>query len=151
GFKLNETTSLYARVATGYRPGGPNNVPPGVPDAPHTYNADRTTNYELGLKADWFNRILSFDVAAYYIDWKDIQLFALINQVGVNTNGGTAVSKGVEFAFTSRPLPGLTLLLDGAYADAYLTKDTPAITGGLNGDPLPYVPDWSVNLSGDYE
>ncbi len=73
----------------------------------------------------------------------------MINDTGVNTNGGTAVSKGVEFTAAARPTRGLTFSLNGAYTDAYLTEDTPALTGGLDGDPLPYVPDWS--LSGDYE
>lgn len=151
-FEFNDTASLYARVATGYRAGGPNIVPPAAPpDTPRTYDADETTNYELGFKADWLDHALSVDIAAYYIDWKDIQLFASVNGTGVNTNGGTAVSRGVEFAARAQPLRGLTLMLDGAYADAYLTQDTPALTGGLDGDPLPYVPDWSLNLSGDYE
>ncbi len=30
-FKINEHTSLYARAATGFRPGGPNVLPPGAP------------------------------------------------------------------------------------------------------------------------
>jgi len=150
-FELNDDASVYARIATGYRPGGPNVLPPGVSDVPFTYDSDTTKNYEVGLKADWLDNKLGLDIAAYYIDWEDIQLFAVINQTGVNTNGGTAVSKGVEFTATARPTRGLTFSLNGAYTDAYLTEDTPAATGGFNRDPLPYVPDWSVNLNGDYE
>jgi outer membrane receptor protein involved in Fe transport len=91
------------------------------------------------------------DVAAYYLDWKDIQLYAIVNGVGINANGGTAISKGVEFTATARPTSHLRFALNGAYTDAYLTQDAGPIVGGLEGDPLPYVPDWSLSLSGDYE
>lgn len=149
-YELSDNTSVYARVATGYRPGGPNVLPPGA-DAPATYDSDRLTSYEAGIKADWFNRRLSLDLAAFYLDWKDIQLFAQVNGFGVNANGGTAVSKGFEFTLTGRPAEGLNVSLNGAYTKAYLTKDTDPLVGGFDGDPLPYVPDWSVNLSADYQ
>ena len=43
-------TMLYARVASGYRPGGPN---PRALDLPPTTVADTLTNYELGLKTQF--------------------------------------------------------------------------------------------------
>ncbi|HET9389996.1 MAG TPA: TonB-dependent receptor [Steroidobacteraceae bacterium] len=151
-FQISDAASIYARVATGYRPGGPNVVPPGAPPGtPFFYKADRTTNYEVGLKSAWLDHRLSVDLTAFYISWKDIQLFAVINQTGVNTNGGTAFSRGVEFTAAARPTEGLTLTLNGAYTNAKLTEDTPAATGGFRGDPLPYIPDWSVYLSAAYE
>ena len=145
---MSDNTSVYARIATGYRPGGPNVLPPGA-DAPSTYNSDRLTSYEAGIKADWFNRRLSLDLAAFYLDWKDIQLFAQVNGFGVNANGGTAISKGFEFTLTGRPAEGLNVSLNGAYTKAYLTKDTEQLVGGFDCDPLPYVPERSVKLSDD--
>jgi len=150
-YEINPNTSVYARVASGYRPGGPNALPPNAPENLKSYKSDRLTSYEAGLKADWFNRKLSLDVAAFYLDWKDIQLFQTIDNFGVNAIGGTAVSKGVEFTVSTRPLKGLNLSLNGAYTDAHLTKDTDPQIEGVDGDPLPYVPDWSVNLNADYE
>jgi outer membrane receptor protein involved in Fe transport len=61
------------------------------------------------------------------------------------------VSKGAEFTLSFVPTGGLSLSLNGAYTDASLTQDTDPIVGGLNGDPLPYVPKWGFGLSGDYE
>jgi outer membrane receptor protein involved in Fe transport len=151
-YEINDNTSVYARVATGYRPGGPNALPPNAPDNLRSYKSDRLTSYEAGLKADWFNRKLSLDVAAFYLDWTDIQLYQLIDdQWGVNANGGTAVSKGFEFTVAARPMRGLNLSLNGAYTDAYLTKETDPAIGGQDGDPLPYIPDWNLNLNADYE
>ena len=50
-FKPNDNTRIYARIAKGYRPGGPNAVSPLAPaDVPRQFGPDTTTNYEIGLK-----------------------------------------------------------------------------------------------------
>ena len=151
-FEFTDDTSMYLRVATGFRPGGPNVLPPlAPPGTPASYDSDELTSYELGLKTVSGDGRFGLDVAAYFLDWEDIQLFAVVNQVGVNANGGTAESKGLEFTATARATDGLSLALTGAYTDAYLTQDTDPVVGGLDGDPLPWVPEWSLGLSADYE
>jgi iron complex outermembrane recepter protein len=152
-FELGRNSSLYGRIATGFRPGGPNVLPPAAPaEIPRTYDSDRLTSYELGLKAgggpaDKF----ALDVAAYYLDWEDIQLLLVVNDFGINGNGGTAESKGFELAASAFPASGLALSVNAAYTDAKLTQDTDPIVGGEDGDPLPYVPKWSLGLNADYE
>lgn len=147
---ITDNTLAYARVATGYRPGGPNALPPGVPAGVQTeYESDTTTNYELGTRTSFLDNRLSVDVAAFLIDWKKIQLFEFVENFGINANGGTAESKGLEWTLGLTPVTGLNFLLTGAYVDAYLTADAPA-AGGSNGDPLPYAPKWSTSLDGSY-
>jgi outer membrane receptor protein involved in Fe transport len=149
-FQLTEDSSIYLRAATGFRPGGPNVLPPTAPaSVPSQYDSDNLTNYEIGYKANSANGRFILDLAGFYIDWEDIQLFALVEGFGVNVNGGTAVSKGVEFASSFAATEHLTLALNGAYTDAYLTSDAGA--GGQDGDPLNFVPDWSFGLSADSE
>jgi outer membrane receptor protein involved in Fe transport len=151
-YEVNDHMSLYARVASGYRPGGPNVVPLGAPpDTPTTFDADRLTSWEVGIKTEAPNRKWSLEAAAFHLDWKDIQLFALVNDVGINTNGGKARVNGVEISGALRPVRGLTIAANGAYTDAKLLDDTPPVTGGLKGDRLPYVPKWSGAISTDYE
>src|SRR5262249_4982710 len=55
----------YFRVATGYRPGGPNIA---VPSVPPTYGPDRVTNYELGLKGLISDKALTYDVSLFDIE-----------------------------------------------------------------------------------
>jgi outer membrane receptor protein involved in Fe transport len=149
-FQLSENASVYARVATGFRPGGPNIVPPTAPDSvPRQYDSDSLTNYEIGYKGSSADGRFALEVAAFYIDWEDIQLLTVVDNFGVNVNGGSAESKGIEFAASFYATEGLSLSLNGAYTDAELTADAGA--GGVDGDPLPFVPDWSFGLSADYE
>ena len=152
-FEIGKSASIYGRVATGFRPGGPNVLPPAAPaSVPRTYDSDRLTSYEIGLKAGGRSADkFSLDLAGYYLDWEDIQLFLIVNNFGINGNGGTAASKGFEIAASAFPTSGLTLSVNAAYTDAKLTQDTSASVGGKDGDPLPYVPDWSFGLNADYE
>lgn len=151
-YELASNSSVYLRIASGFRPGGPNVLPPGVPeDTPLTYESDSLTSYEVGWKATGASGTYSLDLAAYYLDWQDIQLLTVINGFGINANGGTAVSKGGEFSFSVIPMTGLTLSLNGAYTDAYLTADTGSLVGGLDGDPLPFVPEWTFGLAAGYD
>ncbi|MGA0100093.1 MAG: TonB-dependent receptor [Steroidobacteraceae bacterium] len=150
-FEISDSVSVYGRVATGYRPGGPNIIPIGAPSGtPGSYDSDELTNYEVGLKGSFLEGKLQLDVAAFLMDWEDVQLLAVINGVGLNANGGTAESKGFERAASLQPVDGLNLSFNAAYTDAYLTEDTDPAVGGLDGDPLSYVPEWSYGLAGDY-
>ncbi len=149
-YEIDDDTAVYARIAKGYRPGGPNVIPPATPDVPFTYDSDTITSYEIGLKKD-LGRGASFDLSAYHLNWKDIQLFSFVNGFGVNVNGGTAVSNGIEGQLTLRPTPGLSLNVNGAWIDAHLTEDTPPLAGGFDGDRLPWIPKVAFSLNADYE
>ena len=145
-------------MATGFRPGGPNVLPPNS-GAPATYDSDELTNYEIGLRTGNATAAFSLDVAAFFLDWEDIQLFQVVNDFGVNANGGTAESKGIEFTATARADEGLSFSADGrvhrcradgGHGPGWCGPD-PDLVGGFDGDPLPFVPEWTLGLGGDYE
>ena len=149
-YKINDNTTLYVRVAKGFRPGGPNVVDPSAPANLQTYHSDTVTSYEAGVKAQSADHLFSIDASAFHIDWKNIQLFTQVGIYGVNINGSGAKSDGVELTASARPVPGLDLSLNGAYTNARLTADTPTDVGGRDGDQLPFTPKLSVALNGDY-
>lgn len=144
---LNENAMLYGRVATGYRPGGPNVI---VPNVPPSVDADRMTNYEIGFKGDLADRMISLDIAAFWMDWTDIQVTRAFGGVSGGANGGKATSKGFEGSIALRPSPGLTISATGSYTDATLSEDVPEISG-MDGDRLPAVPKFSGAVRADYE
>jgi iron complex outermembrane recepter protein len=154
-FEINENSAVYARIAKGYRPGGPNAVPPlSGPELdafPVTFDADTLTSYEVGYKLD-IGRRVSFDIAAYHLVWKNIQVFGqTATGFGYNDNGEGARVNGIEGALSLRPVQGLNLSVNGAWMDAQLTDDTPGLVGGEDGDKLPYTPTLSFGVNGDYE
>jgi iron complex outermembrane receptor protein len=151
-WKFDDHTSIYVRVASGFRPGGPNVLPPNAPpEVPRLYDSDELTSYEIGLKVESADRAYSLDFAAFHIAWQDIQLFARVNNFGVNVNGGDARSDGFEVTANAFFGNGWTVSLNGAVTDAELEDDTPALSGGRKGDALPFTPEWSASLNTNYE
>lgn len=146
-FKPTDATTIYVRVASGYRPGGPNLAIPGVDP---TFESDSLTNYEIGVKAQLADNAIQVGAAAFRIDWSDIQL---LTSAGAGfsyiVNGGAARSQGVEANLTVRPVNGLELNGAFAYVHSVLTEDVPLI-GGLDGDRLPNVPRLSGSLRAAY-
>ena len=148
---IDTKSMMYARLATGYRPGGPNVLPPNAPpDVQRQYGSDRTTNVELGVRSTQMDGRLSLDLAAYHVDWKNIQLIEAVSGFGINANGGTARSQGLEWNFAYLPVQGLTFQWTGAYTDAKLTSAAPNVSAN-SGDPLPYAPKRSTAVDGEYK
>jgi outer membrane receptor protein involved in Fe transport len=153
-FKISDNHMVYARFATGYRPGGPNAVCNDI-DIPCTYSPDETKNFEVGAKGDLFSRSLAYDVSVYRIDWQNLQVTE-IDESGTfnyNANASKGESKGVELSLESRPAEGLTLSVWGAFTDAKLREDfsTLATAFARAGDRLPYSSRVSGRLSAKQE
>lgn len=157
-FKLSDDAMLYARVATGYQPGGPNVAFPGMPPS---VDSAMLTSYELGLKSQFADRRVVLDMAAFRIDWDDIQVAASFNGLSGLVNGGNASSEGVELSSQFHATENLLLGVNGVYTRAKLKDDfEPAVipqgpydvilNSGLAGDRIPYVPEWSWTATAEY-
>jgi len=153
-FKISPDLMVYARFASGFRPGGNNcaDVCTGSrAGAPATFSPDKTYNYELGTKADFLDHRLSIDGSLYYIQWKGIQL-SLDTPDGTTNyeaNGNNAKSEGLELSVEARPATGLTLSGWVSYDNAVLTQPFPAhsTVHGDAGDRLANSARFSGNLS----
>jgi outer membrane receptor protein involved in Fe transport len=154
-FRFSPQLMAYARLASGYRIGGPN---PNITllGLPQSFKPDKTQDYELGVKGDTLDHRLSFDASVYYIDWKDIQLYGSTDGFGYYTNASRAKSQGVELSGQARPMQWLSISAWISWNDAELKSDLPAAsvaagTYGLAGDRLPYSPRFSGGLSFDQD
>jgi outer membrane receptor protein involved in Fe transport len=150
-----EELNTYARVATGYRPGGAQSAQ-GIP-GDTSFRPDTDTTYEVGLKGLWLDNTLRTNLAFYYTDWKDIQITSLppngLEGDYVISNAGKAAVKGVEFETQFVPINRLTLGATLAYTDSKLlsiSQDASAATGAQAGDSLPYTPKWGGSATADY-
>jgi outer membrane receptor protein involved in Fe transport len=148
-FNLSSDLMVYARAASGYRPGRANQSNPD-PLVPRAANPDSTQNYEVGAKGDLLQHVLSFDASLYYINFKNIQINLLDprNSISYYANGGNAKSEGAELSVEAQPLTGLTIAAWVTYDDAVLTSAFPATTAayGPAGSRLPYAARFSGNL-----
>ena len=149
-YKPSATDALYGRVATGFRPGGPNAVPPtSAAPAPQTFQPDSLTSYEIGYKSVIDDGRISLEAALFSTKWKDIQIQTSAAGFNFIVNGGAATSRGAELAVSWFPLAGLSLRAAAGYTDAKLSENAPA-AGGLDGDRLPFVPKMTGSLGANY-
>jgi iron complex outermembrane receptor protein len=155
-YKISPDMMAYLRIATGYRPGGPNST--GVAGIPLSFKSDTVTSYEAGLKGAIPAARLSYEAAVFQIDWDDIQLLTtdVVSQFTYYTNGSTARSRGVELSGRWSPVRGFSI--DGAatYLDAKLTDGLRSPAGaspiyGADGDRLPGSAKFSASLSSEYD
>jgi iron complex outermembrane recepter protein len=151
-WRVADDVLLYARAASGFRPGGGRGQPPvDVPNFAFTYNPDTVWSYETGVKAKAWDGRLVFDVDAFWIDWTDIQTLvpALVGQPYlVNGNGGTAVSRGFEGQVQVMPLAGLNVTAALAYTDAHYTQTVGTVT---EGEQLQFVSKLQASLQVEYQ
>ncbi|WP_066703931.1 TonB-dependent receptor [Sphingobium amiense] len=148
--KLASSWMIYARLATGYRPGGPNSTA-ALFGLPLSYKPDTTTNYEIGMKGSIFDNKLFVDASLYHIDWRDIQISLVdaATSLTYNANGAKAKSQGIELSLTAKPWQGMTATAWGAFNVAELSEPFPAASTvyGVKGDRLPFTSRYSASLS----
>jgi iron complex outermembrane receptor protein len=169
-YHLTPDQMVYVNVAKGFRPGGlVPIVPPGQANTPtdcvaalqkadpnitiaqtREFKSDSLWNYELGTKTSWLDHRLTFDAAAFYIKWNNIQQQILLS-CGFQyiANAGAAESKGGEMEIHARPTEPLELSLGVGYQNAKITKES-ASSPQKVGSPIYQVPDWTGNGSVSY-
>src|SRR5262249_41647076 len=109
-YKVRPNINTYVLASKGYKPGGV-----GLNTASE-FDKEGLTNYEAGIKMDAFERRLQMNVAAFFMDWKDMQIPTLKVE---NTNGQftleqrilnvDAHSTGLEFEVKALPTEHLFL------------------------------------------
>jgi iron complex outermembrane receptor protein len=153
-FRITPDVMVYGRVATGYRPGGPNPTSV-VFNLPPSFGPDRTQNFELGLKGRAFEHRLGFALSAYHIKWSNIQLSVNDPASGSSffANAAEAKSDGIEMEFDLHPWTGMTVTATGNLNHARLARDFPLVAGasGSKGDRLPYASKASATFGVDQQ
>lgn len=153
-YKITPDIMFYAEAAQGFRPGGANQVL-GLDAALTGYDSDSLWNYEAGLKTSLFDRMMTFNINAFQINWSSMQITqrtpnGAFSYIG---NAGKAKVRGIEIESSIHPADGLTFAGNFSYIDAKLTEDQntgTVATSGLKGDRIPHVPKIMAGGSAQY-
>jgi iron complex outermembrane recepter protein len=144
--------SFFARAASGYRSGGPQIAPIVPPGAQTKIDPDTVWNYEVGVKGDAFDKLLSLEASVYHIDWRDIQLYTIFGGSQLLANAGKAKVDGFEAQATLRPTRLLSLTANVGYTNSRITQVDPGVTayiGAAAGDRIPQTPRWTASATID--
>ncbi len=150
-------------------------------DRPTGFNSDNLVNDEIGLKSEVFDHRLLFNVSAYIMKWKDVQILLFdpvhLGNTTFNVNGPTYNVKGFEVQFEARVTDGLTVEGSSSVNAAEQTStpclpsnrpsaDNPTPLGqcisvvrentytnpyGVTGTRPPFSPPWTFNLRARYD
>ncbi len=170
-YQFTDTVMGYATVSEGFRIGGSNGLVPcpvplpedqqtgcGTPDE-MLYDADTTTNYELGFKSTWMRSQLHFNAALFNVDWDNAQIAGAttVGQLPYLSNAGSANAKGIEVATRAILSDSFTAYATYAYTKAELTSDAPYLfnsdgsDGAVDGDRLPGSPEHQFSMGINYQ
>jgi len=155
-YKPGKDLFLYATFSQGYKSGG-FNVFSISPTDDAAYESENVNNYEIGFKSEFLDNKLRLDVAAYYLDYRNLQAnqSILINGIPVfqTSNAARARSLGAEISLAARPTRELTVGATYGYIDAtYPSYPNATSTGAdYSGNRLPRAPRHNASLSLQYE
>lgn len=97
---------------------------------------ERINQVEVGVKSEWLNKRLRFNVTAYQINNKNMNLRAtMVDSAGVVIQlpyyfkGGNDERKGVEIELAGKVLPELEVVAGYAYIDARYKEHTTFVPG----------------------
>ena len=165
--RIDDNVLIYLSYNRGFKSGGFNPQRFQLPTAP--FEPEVLDAVEVGVKTDLLERRVRLNGAAFYYDYKNIQINSF--QAGISTiyNAASAKLYGLDLdatAIASRNLSftlGLSLLHHryGDFPGAVIS--TPAVpngtiirggnmitTGNAQGNRLSLTPDWTVNVGVDY-
>lgn len=158
-WKFSGDQMVYASAAKGFRIGGTNSKLPDICandlanlglNNGDPFKSDSLWSYEIGTKNSWAGNRVRTRLAAYRIDWQNIQQSVYLPcTFNVVANSGAARSKGAELELDVAVLDGLTMNLSAGYEDARITEATTQ-SRTIVGQSLTGVPKWSGSVSWQY-
>lgn len=138
-YEVSGDAMVYFTVAKGNKPGGVNSNA-GLPEADRNVDEEDSSSYELGLKALWMDGRLETNVAAYRIDWEDMQLTstraATVNgqdrTFSILENIGESTIQGYELDVTWRPADFWTTRFGYAWVDSEIERFVQSVDAGAS-------------------
>ncbi len=173
-FDFTDDHNGYVSWSRGVRPGGfnvafavqPPEVQAMLPGTGVTFDEEKLTNYEVGLKSTWLDGRAQTRLAVYYAEWEDGQLAnsltftppgGNLNIVSVTANVGEVELKGIELEGELQATSNLMLSATLGYTDSeiksYICGDCLGIDGTTTsalGKRLPQSAKVSGTLSAEY-
>lgn len=148
-FELGDDIHSYIQWSKGYKSGGVN-LPSGGGAILPLYKPENISAFEAGLKSQFLDRTLTFNIAGWYYDYKDLQITQDVPPSTTVVQNADAEIYGVEAELRWSPVPSLNLHVAPTWQHAvfknFVTFDP--IVGAnvdLDGSQLPRAPKFTVN------
>ena len=153
-YAISDDANVYATYNRGTKSGGFFSGQTTDPADLGPYRDETVNAYEVGAKSEFLDRRLRVNVSAFYYDYKDLQVYTVIQRNGLPvqlfTNASKARVYGGEAEIEARPMTGLSLTLGASLLNAEY-KDFQSLGDDYSGNTLPSAPKASLNGAARYE
>ncbi len=146
--RVGEQTLAYTSATRGFKSGGFNIS---SPEPGRGYAPEWAWSYEAGLKRTLASGRGRLNLAAFQMDYTDLQVQAAIRPGILDiSNAAAATIRGVELEGVFQPAPPVRLgghlaWLDARY-DRYVAVGTGGVSGDVAGNFLSNAPEWTGRL-----
>ena len=143
-YRLSDDVNIYASAGRGFRSGGFSRGNP--------YDPETTWSYDLGAKGFLLDGRIDFDVAAFFNEIDNFQIFSSVpgEPAAVIVNGGVAEVIGVEWNIGAQLTDRFFINAHGTALDAELVEsDFPGQPLNV-GDTLSLVPELQFGFDASY-
>ncbi|WP_156680767.1 TonB-dependent receptor [Sphingomonas profundi] len=158
-YQLSRRILAYATASRGFKSGGFQYNSTNAALAAVVFNPERAWTYEAGLKSQFLDNKVQLNVAAFYYDYKNLQLplFVLLPPPAPAGSGSNVISnaakstiKGIDATTLIAVTPEFTLSGGVSYLDAKYDR---YVTGTANysGNRMIRSPKWQANAAASYE
>ncbi len=117
----NDDLSTSFTVQRAYRAGGAGTTT----NRNFEFDPEFTTNYDLALRSQWFDRRLTVNANAFYVDWTDqqVQISEPISQLEfITVNAGESELKGAEIEISAIANDQLDFYANVGYVETEFTE-----------------------------
>ncbi|PZU14707.1 MAG: TonB-dependent receptor [Sphingobium sp.] len=149
-YDLAQDVSLSFTAQRGYRAGGSGLNQQRA--ATYNFDPEYTWNYEFALRSEWFDRRLTLNANAYWIDWKDQQVSVQLTPGAVFdtqvVNAGKSRLYGAELELSGRPTSTLNLYLGAGYSNTKFQEfdiTIGSLSAAAQGNEFARAPHWTVS------
>jgi iron complex outermembrane receptor protein len=149
----------YASVTNGYKAGTVDSSANVALGQDPRVSPESVWAYEVGLKADWFDRKFQVEAAAFYYDYSDYQLSVQFAEGPKTINLDGVRVKGLEFSPVFQPNWRTRVGVAATYIDSEVNEfnrlvidpfDRLSLPQSLVGRPLPRAPELKLNAFASY-
>lgn len=149
-YRFTPGLMAYAGFSGGYKAGGFNTA---SVTGRTNYDQERSWNYEIGLKGRALKDKLGFQLAAFYTDWRNLQLNTP-NAASLATfdviNAGNAVSKGLELSANYQATSSWTVFGSAGLQTARFLSGSMDSGANIGGSKVPYTPNYTAAVGSQY-
>lgn len=146
----NNAMMAYATISRGFKGGGFQNNASKAVAANTAYEPENVTNYEVGYKAELFDRTVRWNSALFMMKYKNLQVQQTLASCLCNiiSNAASATIKGIESDLQIAPSKQFRAWISGTYLDA--TYDSFTFAGVNNtGKQLQRTPKFQIAVGAE--